>query len=75
MQEYLIRHYSRWKDQHKMPWKTVGNARGWTAGSCRHVRISERFSVEKCAEGVMHFLAATDIGKFPPNQTGKRGLE
>jgi hypothetical protein len=75
MREHLFRHCSRWKDQQKMLWKTVGKARGWKAGRCRHVQISELFSMEKCDQAVMDFLAATDVGKFPPKQTEERGQE
>jgi len=46
-----------------------GKATGWKAGRCRHVQISELFSMEKCDQAVMDFLAATDVGKFPPKQT------
>jgi hypothetical protein len=44
----------------------VGKATGWKAGRCRHVQISELFSIEECDQAVMDFLAATDIGKFLP---------
>jgi len=42
---------------------------------CRHVQISELFSMEKCDQAVMDFLAATDVGKFPPKQAEERGQE
>jgi hypothetical protein len=32
---------------------------------CRHVQISELFSLEMCDQAVIDFLAATDVGKFP----------
>jgi hypothetical protein len=32
------------------------------------VQISELFSMEKCDKAVMDFLAATDIGMFPPGR-------
>ena len=48
---------------------------GWKAGRCRHVQISELFSMEKCDQAVMDFLAATDVGKFPPKQAEERGQE
>jgi hypothetical protein len=32
------------------------------------VQISELFSMEKCDQAVMDFLAATDIEKLPPKQ-------
>jgi len=44
----------------------VGIATGWSAGRCRHLQVSELLSMEKCDKGVMAFLIATDIGKFPP---------
>jgi hypothetical protein len=34
------------------------------------VQISELFSMEKCDQAVMDFLAATDVGKFPPKTSG-----
>jgi hypothetical protein len=71
--EHLFRHCSRWKDQQKALWKAVGKATGWKAGRCRHAQISELFSMEKCDQAVMDILAATDVGKFPPNQAEERG--
>jgi hypothetical protein len=38
----------------------------WKGGRCRHVQISERLSIEGCDQAVMDFLAATNVGKFPP---------
>jgi hypothetical protein len=73
--EDLFRHCSRLKDQQMTLWKTLGKATGWKAGRCRHVQISGLFSMEKCDQAVMDFLAATDMGKFPPKQTGERGQE
>jgi len=64
--EHLFRHCSRWKDQQKTLWKQVGKATGWRAGRCRHVKVSRLLSIEKCDQAVMDFLAATDVGKFPP---------
>jgi len=64
--EHLFRHCSRWKDQQKTLWKTVGQTTGWKAGRCRHVQISELFTIEECDQAVMDFLAATEVGKFPP---------
>jgi len=64
--EHLFRHCSRWRDQQQALWKAVGKATGWKAGRCRHVQISELFSVEECDQAVMDFLAATEVGKFPP---------
>jgi len=37
------------------------------------VQISELFSMEICDKAVMDFLAATDVGKFPPGW-GRRCL-
>jgi hypothetical protein len=31
--------------------------------------------MEKCDQAVMDFLAATDIGKFPPEQVEERAQE
>jgi len=73
--EHLFRHCTQWKDQQKAQWKAVGKATGWKAGRCRHVQISELFSMEKCDQAVMDFLAATDVGKFPPKQAEERGQE
>jgi hypothetical protein len=64
--EHLFRHGSLWKDPQKVLWKAVGKATGWKVGRCRHVQISDLFSIEECDQAVMDFLAATDVGKFPP---------
>jgi hypothetical protein len=64
--EHLFRHRSRWRDQEKAPWQAVGKATGWKAGRCRHVLVSELFSIGECDQAVMDFLAATEVGKFPP---------
>jgi len=64
--EHLFRHCSRWKEQQKTLWKVVGRATGWKAGRCRHVQISELFTIAECDQAVIDFLAATEFGKFPP---------
>ena len=46
-------------------WKAVGWETGWKAGRCRHVQISELFSLEICDQAVLDFLVATEVGKFP----------
>jgi hypothetical protein len=66
--EHLFRHCNRWKDQQRTPRKAVGKATGWRAGRCRHVQISELFSMEKCDKAVLDFLATTEVGKFPPRR-------
>jgi len=66
MREHLFCHCSRWREQQKMLWKVVGKATGWKAGRCRHVRVSELFSRDECDQAVMDFVAATEVGKFPP---------
>jgi hypothetical protein len=43
---HLICHCSKWKSQRKDLWKAVGRETGWKAGRCRHVQISELFSLE-----------------------------
>jgi hypothetical protein len=65
MQEHLFRLCSRWNDQQKTHWKPVGQATGWKAGRCRHMQVSELFSMEECDQAVMDFLAASEVGKFP----------
>jgi len=65
-QEHLFCNCSRWRDQQKALWKAVGKATGWKVGRCRHLQVSELFSIEECDQAVMDFLAATDVGKFPP---------
>jgi len=35
------------------------------------VKVSEQLSIEKCDQAVMDFLAATDVGKFPPKTSGR----
>jgi hypothetical protein len=66
MREHLFCHCSRWKDQQKTPWKRVGQATGWKAGRCRHMQISELFTIEECNQVAMDFLAATEGGNIPP---------
>jgi hypothetical protein len=39
------------------------------------VHVSELFSVEKCDQVVMVFMAATDVAKFPLKQAEERGQE
>jgi hypothetical protein len=65
--EHLFRHCSRWRVHQRELWKAVRKATGWRAGRCRHVQISELFSIEECDQAVMDFLAATEVGKFPPS--------
>jgi len=62
---HLFRHCSRWKEQQEL-WREVGKAMGWKVSRCRNIQISELFSMETCDQAVMDFLAATDVGKFPP---------
>ena len=64
--EHLFRQCSRWKDHQKELCQAVGKATGWNSGRCRHVQLSELFSLEQCDQAVMDFLAATEVGKFPP---------
>jgi hypothetical protein len=75
MREHLFQHCSWWKDQQEVLWKAVGKATGWKAGRCRRVQTSELFSMEKCHQAVMVFLAATDVGKFPPKQAEEHRQE
>jgi len=63
--EHLFRHCSWWRDQQKKQWKAVGMATGWKVRRCRHMQISELFSIEECDQAVMDVLAATEVGKFP----------
>jgi hypothetical protein len=65
-QENLFRHCSRWTDQQTALWQSVGKATGWKVGRCRHVQVSELFSIGECDQAVMDFLAAAEVGKFPP---------
>jgi len=51
----------------------VGKVTGWKVGRCRHVQVSELFSVEECDQAVMDFLTATEAGKFPANYSS--GME
>jgi len=44
-------------------------------GRCRHVQMFELFSMEICDLVVMDFLAATDVGNFPPRQAEERWQE
>jgi hypothetical protein len=43
-----------------------GKATGCNVGRCRHMHITELYYVEECDQAVMEFLAATEVGKFPP---------
>jgi len=64
--EDLFGHCSRWKDQQSALWKVLGKAKGWKAGRCRHMQVSELFSIEECDEAVIDFLAAAEVGKLLP---------
>ena len=64
--EYLFCHYRRWIDHQKTLWKTVGQATGWKAGRCRHMQISELFTIEERDKSLMDYMAATEVRKFPP---------
>ena len=64
--EHLFCHCSRWRDQQQTLWKAVGKVTGWIVGRCRHMQISELFSMEECEQAVMDFPAATEVGMFPP---------
>jgi hypothetical protein len=64
--EHLLPHCSRWKYQHRELWKKVRKVMGWTVGQCWQAQVSELFSMEICDKAVMDFLAATDVGNFPP---------
>jgi ribonuclease HI len=64
--EHRLRHHRRWKHQQRELWKAVGKATGRKTGRGRQVQISELFSMEICDKAVMDFLAAADLGKFPP---------
>jgi len=64
--EHLFLHCIRLRDQQQTVWKAVGKAMGWQAGRCRHVQISELFSMEECDQAVMDFLVDSEVGKFPP---------
>jgi len=41
-----------------------GKSDGLEARRCRHVQISQLFSLEECKQSVMDFLAATEVGNF-----------
>jgi hypothetical protein len=60
--------HAQQKEQQKGLWKVVGNATGWKTGRCRHVQVSELFSMEKFDQAVMDILAATDVRKFLPKR-------
>jgi hypothetical protein len=48
--------------------QSLGKTTRWIehATVCRRAQVSELFSMEICDKAVMDFLAATDVGKFPP---------
>jgi len=47
----------------------VGRSTGCEACQCRRAQVSELFSMEICDLVEMAFLAATDVGKFPPGSS------
>jgi hypothetical protein len=67
MREHHFCDCSQWRVHQRELWMAVRQATGWRAGRCRHVLISELFSIEECNQEVMDFLEATEVGKFPPN--------
>jgi len=69
--EHLLRHCSRGKYLQRELWKNAGKVTGLKAGRCQRAQVSELFSMEICDKAVMDFLAAMDVGKFPPG----RGME
>jgi len=66
MREHLFNHCSRWSNQESTLWIGVGKGTGSKAARSRPVQISALFSVAECDQAVMHFLVATEVGKFPP---------
>jgi hypothetical protein len=44
----------------------VRKVRGSKAGRGRHVQVCKLFSMEECDQLVVDFLAASEVGKFPP---------
>jgi len=64
--DHLFCHCSRWSEQQKAIWKAVGKVTGWNGGRCRHVEVTELFPRQECDQAVVDFLAATEVGKFPP---------
>ena len=65
--EHLVHHCSRWRVHQRELWKAVRKVTGWRGGRCRHVKIPELFSLEECDQALIDILAATEVGKFPPN--------
>jgi len=64
--EHLFRHCSRRRDQQIAFCKAVGKVTGWKAGRCRHVQVSELYSMEECDQAMTDILAATEVWKFLP---------
>jgi len=62
-QEHIYCHFSRWKNEQNGGGKRLDRRR---ARKREDVQISELFSIAKCDQSVMDFLAATDDGEFPP---------
>jgi hypothetical protein len=56
----------RWMEQQIELWTAGGKATGWQVGRCRHVYISELFSIQRYNQVVMDFLPPSDVGNFPP---------
>ena len=66
IREHLFRHCSRWRDHQRELSNTVGKAKGWKVGICRHVQIAELYTIEHCNQVGMDLLAATEVEKFLP---------
>jgi len=69
MQKHHFPNCNRWKDQRKTLSEEVGKETGCSAGTHRHVTVSELLSIQKCDQAVMDFLSATDVGKIPPKMS------
>jgi len=49
--------------------EAVAKAMSWKVARCRHVQISELLSSDECDQGVVDFLVANEVGKFPLKST------
>jgi hypothetical protein len=63
--EHLFRRCSQWNHRQKELCKAVGKATGWKEGKCRHIQITELFSIGEFDQAVMDFLVATEVWNFP----------
>jgi hypothetical protein len=58
--EHLLKHYPRWKRQHKVVWKSVRVGSGNLMPS---TSIKDLVWDRRCSEAVIEFFRSTDMGR------------